>query len=262
MKKKYEALAISFLFVNLIYSHGVIHLQPSIGDEIVGMLYNLFHLFEYNTIIVPFGLSAFCFLIGMAGSFVMAICGIHSHSSISIFQGILSLIQGLLGAIVMTLFIHDRHLIEKELVGSLGTLTTIIILVVLSNAILSVLVEMDVRNHIHLFDHALLKPLMSNFPLSTLFLGITLVAYVIMYFLPVNSICHMFGLNLVLLTGVLGCFSIGMSALLRKINTTYMICGSLMVLICLFSFMRFHIIACLLTVISLIICIKNKPVKV
>jgi len=47
----------------------------------------------------------------------------------------------------------------------------------------------------------------------------------------------MFGLNLVLLTGVLGCFSIGMSALLRKINTTYMICGSLMVLICLFSFM-------------------------
>jgi len=260
MKKKYEALAISFLFVNLIYSHGVIHLQPSIGDEIVGMLYNLFHLFEYNTIIVPFGLSAFCFLIGMAGSFVMAICGIHSHSSISIFQGILSLIQGLLGAIVMTLFIHDRHLIEKELVGSLGTLTTITILVVLSNAIL--IVEMDVRNHIHLFDHALLKPLMSNFPLSTLFLGITLVAYVIMYFLPVNSICHMFGLNLVLLTGVLGCFSIGMSALLRKINTTYMICGSLMVLICLFSFMRFHIIACLLTVISLIICIKNKPVKV
>ena len=49
MKKKYEALAISFLFVNLVYSHGVIHLQPSIGDEIVGMLYNLFHLFEYNT---------------------------------------------------------------------------------------------------------------------------------------------------------------------------------------------------------------------
>ena len=45
----------------------------------------------------------------------------------------------------MTLFIHDRHLIEKELVGSLGTLTTITILVVLSNAILSVLVEMDVR---------------------------------------------------------------------------------------------------------------------
>ena len=40
MKKKYEALAISFLFVNLVYSHGVIHLQPSIGDEIVGMLYN------------------------------------------------------------------------------------------------------------------------------------------------------------------------------------------------------------------------------
>ena len=56
MKKKYEALAISFLFVNLVYSHGVIHLQPSIGDEIVGMLYNLFHLFEYNTVIVPFGL--------------------------------------------------------------------------------------------------------------------------------------------------------------------------------------------------------------
>ena len=55
MKKKYEALAISFLFVNLVYSHGVIHLQPSIGDEIVGMLYNLFHLFEYNTVIVPFG---------------------------------------------------------------------------------------------------------------------------------------------------------------------------------------------------------------
>ena len=251
-----------FIHIVLFLYYGVIHLHPSIGDEIVGMLYNLFHLFEYNTIIVPFGLSAFCFLIGMAGSFVMAICGIHSHSSISIFQGILSLIQGLLGAIVMTLFIHDRHLIEKELVGSLGTLTTITILVVLSNAILSVLVEMDVRNHIHLFDHALLKPLMSNFPLSTLFLGITLVAYVIMYFLPVNSICHMFGLNLVLLTGVLGCFSIGMSALLRKINTTYMICGSLMVLICLFSFMRFHIIACLLTVISLIICIKNKPVKV
>ena len=162
----------------------------------------------------------------------------------------------------MTLFIHDRHLIEKELVGSLGTLTTITILVVLSNAILSVLVEMDVRNHIHLFDHALLKPLMSNFPLSTLFLGITLIAYVIMYFLPVNSICHMFGLNLVLLTGVLGCFSIGMSALLRKINTTYMICGSLMVLICLVSFMRFHIIACILAVICLIICIKNKPINV
>ena len=77
------------------------------------------------------------------------------------------------------------------------------------------------------------------------------------------SLCAaMLGVNLVLLTGVLGCFSIGMSALLRKINTTYMICGSLMVLICLFSFMRFHIIACLLTVISLIICIKNKPVKV
>ena len=251
MKKKYEALAISFLFVNLVYSHGVIHLQPSIGDEIVGMLYNLFHLFEYNTVIVPFGLSAFCFLIG-----------IHSHSSISIFQGILSLIQGLLGAIVMTLFIHDRHLIEKELVGSLGTLTTITILVVLSNAILSVLVEMDVRNHIHLFDHALLKPLMSNLSLSTLFLGITLTAYVIMYLLPVNSICYMFGLNLVLLTGVLGCFSIGMSALLRKINTTYMICGSLMVLICLVSFMRFHIIACILAVICLIICIKNKPINV
>ena len=103
---------------------------------------------------------------------------------------------------------------------------------------------------------------MSNLPLSTLFLGITLTAYVIMYLLPVNSICYMFGLNLVLLTGVLGCFSIGMSALLRRVNTLYMICGSLMVLICLFSFMRFHIIACLLTVISLIICIKNKPVKV
>ena len=248
MKKKYEALAISFLFVNLVYSHGVIHLQPSIGDEIVGMLYNLFHLFEYNTVIVPFGLSAFCFLIGMAGSFVMAICGIHSHSSISIFQGILSLIQGLLGAIVMTLFIHDRHLIEKELVGSLGTLTTITILVVLSNAILSVLVEMDVRNHIHLFDHALLKPLMSNFPLSTLFL--------------VNSFCYLFGFNLVLLTGVLGCFSIGMSALLRRVNTLYMICGSLMVLICLVSFMRFHIIACILAVICLIICIRNKPINV
>ena len=54
MKKKYEALAISFLVVNLIYSHGVVHLQPSIGDEIVGMLYNLFHLFKYNTINVPF----------------------------------------------------------------------------------------------------------------------------------------------------------------------------------------------------------------
>lgn len=63
MKKKYEALAISFLFVNLIYSHGVIHLQPSIGDEIVGMLYNLFHLFEYNTIIVPFGLVPSVFLL-------------------------------------------------------------------------------------------------------------------------------------------------------------------------------------------------------
>ena len=37
MKKKYEALAISFLFVNLIYSYGVVHLQPSIGDEIIGM---------------------------------------------------------------------------------------------------------------------------------------------------------------------------------------------------------------------------------
>ena len=48
MKKKYEALAISFLVVNMIYSHGVVHLQPSIGDEIIGMLYNLFHLFEYN----------------------------------------------------------------------------------------------------------------------------------------------------------------------------------------------------------------------
>ena len=72
----------------------------------------------------------------------------------------------------------------------------------------------------------------------------------------------MFGLNLVLLTGVLGCFSIGMSALLRKINTTYMICGSLMVLICLVSFMRFHIIACILAVICLIICIKNKPINV
>lgn len=130
MKKKYEALAISFLVVNMIYSHGVVHLQPSIGDEIVGMLYNLFHLFEYNTINAPFGLSAFCFLIGMAGSFVMAICGVHSHNSISILQGILSLIQGLLGAIVMIVFLHDRHLIDKELVGTLGTLTTITILVV------------------------------------------------------------------------------------------------------------------------------------
>ena len=248
--------------MNLVYSHGVVHLQPSIGDEIVGMLYNLFHLFEYNTVILPFGLSAFCFLIGMAGSFVMAICGIHSHSSISIFQGILSLMQGLLGAIVMTVFIHDRHLIEKELVGSLGTLTTITILVVLSNAILSVLVEMDVRNHIHLFDHALLKPLMSNLPLSMLFLIMTLVAYATMYLLPINNICHMFVLNLVLLTGVLGCFSIGMSALLRKINTMYMLCGSLMVLICLVSFMRFHIIACILAVICLIMCIKIRGIKV
>lgn len=255
MKKKYEALAISFLVVNMIYSHGVVHLQPSIGDEIVGMLYNLFHLFEYNTINAPFGLSAFCFLIGMAGSFVMAI-------SISILQGILSLIQGLLGAIVMIVFLHDRHLIDKELVGTLGTLTTITILVVLCNAILSVLVEMDVRNHIQIFDRALLKPLMSNLSLSILFLSMTLVAYAMMYLLPVRSICQLFGLNLVLLTGVLGCFSIGMSALLRKVNTTYMICGSLMVLICLFSFMRFHIISCLLTVISLIICIRNKPVKV
>lgn len=261
MKKKYEALAISFLFVNLIYSYGVVHLQPSIGDEIIGMLYNLFHLFEYNTINVPFELSALCFLIGMAGSFVMAICGVHSHSSISIFQGILSLIQGLLGATLMIVFIHDRHLIEKEIVGTLGTLTTITILVILSNTILSVLVEMDVRNHIHIFDHALLKPLMSNLSLSILFLVITLLAYAIMYLLPINSICHLFGLNLVLLTGVLGCFSIGMSALLRKINTIYMICGSLMVLICLFSFMRLHIIACLLTIISLIICIKNKPAR-
>lgn len=61
MKKKYEALAISFLFVNLIYSHGVIHLQPSIGDEIVGMLYNLFHLFEYNTVIAPFWVECLLF---------------------------------------------------------------------------------------------------------------------------------------------------------------------------------------------------------
>lgn len=259
MKKKYEALAISFLVVNMIYSHGVVHLQPSIGDEIVGMLYNLFHLFEYNTINVPFGLSAFTFLIGMAGSFVMAICGVHSHNSISILQGILSLIQGLLGAIVMIVFIHDRHLIDKELIGTLGTLTTITILVVLCNAILSVLVEMDVRNHIQIFDRALLKPLISNLSLSILFLLMTLVAYATMFLLPVKSICYLFGLNLVLLTGVLGCFSIGMSALLRKINTTYMICGSLMVLVCLFSFMRFHIIACLLSVISLIMCIKNKP---
>ena len=121
---------------------------------------------------------------------------------------------------------------------------------------------MDVRNHIQIFDHALLKPLMSNMSLSILFLSMTLVAYAMMYLLPVRSICQLFGLNLVLLTGVLGCFSIGMSALLRRVNTLYMICGSLMVLICLFSFMRFHIIACLLTVISLIICIRNKPVKV
>ncbi len=63
MKKKYEALAISFLVVNMIYSYGVIHLQPSIGDEIVGMLYNLFHLFKYNMINVPFGLVLFVFLL-------------------------------------------------------------------------------------------------------------------------------------------------------------------------------------------------------
>ncbi len=100
--------------MNLIYSHGVIHLQPSIGDEIVGMLYNLFHLFEYNTIVVPFWVECLLFSYWHGWFFVMAICGIHSHSSISIFQGILSLIQGLLGAIVMTLFIHDRHLIEKK----------------------------------------------------------------------------------------------------------------------------------------------------
>ena len=148
----------------------------------------------------------------------------------------------------MIVFLHDRHLVDKELVGTLGTLTTITILVVLCNAILSVLVEMDVRNHIQIFDRALLKPLMSNLSLSILFLSMTLVAYAMMYLLPVRSICQLFGLNLVLL--------------LRKVNTTYMICGSLMVLICLFSFMRFHIISCLLTVISLIICIRNKPVKV
>lgn len=259
MKKKYEALSISFLIVNLVYSYGVIHLQPSIGDEIIGMLYNLFHLFKYNTINVPFGLSAFCFLIGMAGSFVMAICGLYAHSSISILQGLLSLIQGLLGTSVMTVFLHNRHLIDKELVGSLGTLTTITILIVLCNAILSVLVEMSVRNQIQIFDHALLKPLMSRLPLSILFLIMTLMAYAAVYFLSFKNICYLFVLNLILLTGVLGCFSIGMSALLRKINTFYMIRGSLMVLVCLFSFMRFHVIACLLCVISLIIGIKKSP---
>ena len=103
---------------------------------------------------------------------------------------------------------------------------------------------------------------MSNLPLSMLFLIMTLVAYATMYLLPINSICYMFVLNLVLLTGVLGCFSIGMSALLRKINTMYMLCGSLMVLICLVSFMRFHIIACILAVICLIMCIKIRIIKV
>ena len=52
MKKKYEALAISFLVVNMIYSHGVVHLQPSIGDEIIGMLNKNLAFIDLGSIVI------------------------------------------------------------------------------------------------------------------------------------------------------------------------------------------------------------------
>ena len=54
----------------------------------------------------------------------------------------------------------------------------------------------------------------------------------------------------------------------EKCDLHYIVCsyiddmGTMMVLICLVSFMRFHIIACILAVICLIICIRNKPINV
>lgn len=258
MKKKYEALAISFLCINLIYTYGVLNLQPSIGEEIVGELYRLFHLFN-NNVVTSFGLSACCFLIGIAGSFVMGICGIHSHSPLSIIQGVCSFIQGSLGVGLMTSFLNNRALLLKGLVFKLGMLSTITILFVLSNAIFSVIVEMAVRNHVQILDHTLQMPIIDNLSLSTLFCIITLIVYLVIYFMRSTNIYVLFYLNIVLLTGVLGCFSIGMSKCLRKLSRVSSVHGIILILICLMSFMRVPLIACLLCIISLFISIKKSP---
>lgn len=258
MKKKYEALAISFLCINLIYTYGVLNLQPSIGEEIVGELYRLFHLFN-NNVVTSFGLSACCFLIGIAGSFVMGICGIHSHSPLSIIQGVCSFIQGLLGIWLMTSFLNNRALLLKGLVFKLGMLSTITILFVLCNAILSIIVEMAVRNHVQILDHTLEIPIMDNLSLSILFSTITLITYLVIYFIHSSNIYVLFYLNILLLTGVLGCFSIGMSKCLRKLSRVSSIHGIILILVCLLSFMRIPLIACLLCVLSILISIKKSP---
>lgn len=258
MKKKYEALAISFLCINLIYTYGVLNLQPSIGEEIVGELYRLFHLFN-NNVVTSFGLPACCFLIGIAGSFVMAICGIHSHSPLSIIQGLCSFIQGLLGVQLMTSFLNNRVLLLKGLVFKLGMLSTITILFVLCNAIFSIIVEMAVRNHIQILDHTLEMPLIENLSLSILFSIITLIIYLVIYLMHTTNIYILFYLNIILLTGVLGCFSIGMSKCLRKLSRSSSIQGIILILICLVSFMRLPLIACVLCIMSILISIKKSP---
>lgn len=259
MKKKYEALSLSFLFVNLIYTYGVLHLQPSMGDEIVGELYRLFHLFGNHNVVSTFGLSAFCFLIGMSGSFVMALCGFHARHPLSMIQGFLSLVQGLLGCRVMTLFLHNRHLVSQGLVGPLGTFSTITILFVLCQTIFSLIVEMAVRNHIQIMDHSLKMPLIENISLSSLFAFITLISYGLMSLVSLTNIYVLFYLNIILLTGVLGCFSTGMSECLRKISHQHTVHGILLILICLISFMRLSLISCLLCLIVLLLAIKKVP---
>lgn len=258
MKKKYEALSLSFLVIDLIYTYAVMNLQPSLGEEIVGELYRLFHLLNED-VVTSFGVPAFCFLIGISGSLVMTICGLHSHTKLSIIQGLLSFIQGMLGIYIMTLFLNNRQLVEKGLVYKLGASSTIITLFVLSNTIFSIIIELAVRNHIQLFDSTLNVPVINNLSLSSLFCIITLIAYGCICFIHTTSIYYLFYINIMLLTGVLGCFSIGMSDCLRKISAYYTIQGSLLILICLISFMRIPIVSCILCLFSIVLSIKKSP---